>query len=87
MRKDYGDKISDAVKQIHDLELLQSEAEKKYNYYCDLSDAVETIVKNNTLTKDIIAKLIDKIYVYKGRKVEIVYNFENEYESEVAVYA
>ena len=84
MRKDYGDKISEAVKKIHSLELLQSEVEKKYNHYCDLSDAVETIVKNNSLTKELINKLIDKIYVYKGRKVEIIYNFENEYESEVA---
>ena len=84
MRKDYGDKISEAVKKIHSLELLQSEVEKKYNHYCDLSDAVETIVKNNSLTKELINKLIDKINVYKGRKVEIIYNFENEYESEVA---
>lgn len=84
MRKDYGDKISETVKKIHNLELLQSEAEKKYNNYCDLSDAVETIVKNNSLTKELINKLIDKIYVYKGRKVEIIYNFDNEYESEVA---
>ena len=84
MRKDYGDKISEAVKKIHSLELLQSEVEKEYNHYCDLSDAVETIVKNNSLTKELINKLIDKIYVYKGRKVEIIYNFENEYESEVA---
>ena len=87
MRKDYGDKISDAVKKIHNLETVQSEAEKKYNYYCDLSDAVEKIVKNNALTKELIGKLIDKIYVYKGRKVEIIYNFENEYESEVATNA
>ena len=87
MRKDYGDKISDAVKKIHNLETVQSEAEKKYNYYCDLSDAVENIVKNNALTKELIGKLIDKIYVYKGRKVEIIYNFENEYESEVATNA
>lgn len=87
MRKDYGDKISDAVKKIHNLETVQSEAEKKYNYYCGLSDAVEKIVKNNALTKELIGKLIDKIYVYKGRKVEIIYNFENEYESEVATNA
>ena len=87
MRKDYSDKISDAVKKIHNLETVQSEAEKKYNYYCDLSDAVEKIVKNNALTKELIGKLIDKIYVYKGRKVEIIYNFENEYESEVATNA
>ena len=87
MRKDYGDKISDAVKKIHNLETVQSEAEKKYNYYCDLSDAVEKIVKNKALKKELIGKLIDKIYVYKGRKVEIIYNFENEYESEVATNA
>ena len=48
---------------------------------------VEKIVKNNALTKELIGKLIDKIYVYKGRKVEIIYNFENEYESEAATNA
>ena len=86
MRQGYGDKITAAELRIQQLIEQQAETEKQCNQYSDLSDAVETIIKNDTLTKELIDKLVDKIYVYKGRKVEIVYKFQNEYtESEVCV--
>lgn len=86
MRKGYGDKISDAELRIQYLMEQQAENEKQCNQYSDLSDAVEEIIKNDKLTKELIDKLIDKIYVYKGRRVEIVYKFQNEFtESEVCV--
>lgn len=86
MRQGYGDKITAAELRIQYLIEQQAETEKQYNQYSDLSDAVEEIIKNNKLTKELIDKLIDKIYVYKGRKVEIVYKFQNEFtESEVCM--
>lgn len=69
MRNDYNNKISDAVKKIHDIEIQQQELEKQYNYYCDLSDAADDIIKNNNLTRELVEKLIDKIIVYKGKRV------------------
>ena len=80
MRNDYNNKISDAVKKIHDIEIQQQELEKQYNYYCDLSDAAEDIIKNNNLTRELVEKLIDKIIVYKGKRVEIIFSFNNEFE-------
>lgn len=85
MRKDYGDKISEAVKKIHDIEAQQAELEKQYNHYCDLSDAAADIIQNNKLTKELIDKLVDKIFIYKGKCVEIIFSFNNEFESEVCV--
>ncbi len=67
MRIDYGDKISDTVKRIKEVETKQTELEKQYNQYCDLSDAVSSIID-----------------IYKGKRVEITYSFNNEYESEVS---
>ena len=84
MRIDYGDKISDTVKRIKEVETKQTELEKQDNQYCDLSDAVSSIIKNNTLTKELINKLIERIDIYKGKRVEITYSFNNEYESEVS---
>ncbi len=80
MRQDYNSKISDAVKQIHNIEIRQKELEKQYNHYCDLSDAADNIIKNNKLTKELIEKLVDKILVYKGKRVEIIFSFNNEFE-------
>lgn len=80
MRNDYNNKISDAVKKIHDIEIQQQELEKQYNYYCDLSDAADDIIKNNNLTRELVEKLIDKIIVYKGKRVEIIFSFNNEFE-------
>ena len=69
---------------IKEVETKQTELEKQYNQYCDLSDAVSSIIKNNTLTKELINKLIERIDIYKGKRVEITYSFNNEYESEVS---
>ena len=84
MRKSYGDKISDTTKKINDVENRRLELEKSYNRYCDLSNAVSDIVENNTLTKELIDKLISRIEIYKGKKVEITYSFDNEFEGEVS---
>lgn len=51
MRKSYGDKISDTMKKINEVENRRLELEKSYNRYCDLSNAVSDIVENNTLNK------------------------------------
>lgn len=83
MRKSYGDKISDTMKKITEVENRRLELEKSYNRYCDLSDAASDIVENNTLTKELIDKLISRIDIYKGKRVEITYSFDNEFESEV----
>ncbi|UKI35062.1 MAG: hypothetical protein L6V93_12485 [Clostridiales bacterium] len=40
------------------------------------------LLKNNTLTKELIDKLISRIDIYKGKQVEITYSFDNEFESE-----
>ena len=45
--------------------------------------ALELLFDNGKFTKEIIDKLISKIVTYKGKRVEITYNFENEFESEV----
>ena len=76
---------SEAVKKIHDIEAQQAELEKQYNHYCDLSDAAADIIQNNKLTKELIDKLIDKIFIYTGKCVEIIFSFNNEFESEVCV--
>ena len=84
MRTSYGDKISDTLRKINEVESRQAELEKQYSQYCDLSDAVSVITENNTLTKEFINKLISRIEIYKGKKVEITYSFDNEFEGEVS---
>lgn len=84
MRTNYGNKISDTIRKINEVENRQTELEKQYNQYCDLTDAVSDIIENNTLTKELIDKLILRIEVYKGKRVEITYSFNNEFESEVS---
>ena len=84
MRTSYGDKISDTLRKINEVESRQAELEKQYSQYCDLSDAVSVITENNTLTKELINKLISRIEIHKGKKVEITYSFDNEFESEVS---
>ncbi len=87
MREDYNKKISDAVLRMEQINAEQTGIEKQYNKYCDMSASVEDILKNDKLTKELISKLINKIYLYKGRKIEILYNFDNEFEREVCVNA
>lgn len=84
MRTSYGDKISDTLRKINEVENRQAELKKQYSQYCDLSDAVSVITENNTLTKELINKLISRTEIYKGKKVEITYSFDNEFEGEVS---
>ncbi len=83
MRKDYGEKISEAVKRIHEVEKQRTAAENEYTRYCEMDRALELLFDSGKFTKEIIDKLISKIVTYKGKRVEITYNFENEFESEV----
>ncbi len=87
MRDDYNSKISDAVKRIDEIKAAQSANDREYARYCDLTDGIADLMKNKKLTKALIEKLIDKIYLYKGRRIEIIYTFDDEFESEVCVNA
>ena len=83
MRRDYGEKISEAVKRIHEVEKQRTTAENEYTRYCEMDRALELLFDSGKFTKEIIDKLISKIVTYKGKRVEITYNFENEFESGV----
>ncbi len=80
MKADYESKISDAVKKIHDIEEAQKRIQEEYERYCDLSDSAKEICKNGKLTKALIDKMIDKIYLYNDKRIEIVFTFESEYD-------
>ena len=84
MRKSYGDKISEAVKSIHDIENKKKALEAEYKHYLEMNNTIEKLFDSDDFTKDIIDKLINKIVIYKGKHIEITYNFENEFESEAA---
>ena len=83
MRRDYGEKISEAVKRIHEVEKQRTTADNEYTRYCEMDRALELLFDSGKFTKEIIDKLIFKVVIYKGKRVEITYNFENEFESEV----
>lgn len=80
MKSDYEGKISDAVKQIHDIEEEQRNLEAECSRYCDLSETAQEICRNGKLTKALIDKMIDKIYLYNDKRIEIVFAFQNEYD-------
>ena len=44
------------------------------------ADAFQPYTNLRTLTREIADALIDKIYVYNGQAVEIVWNFKDEYK-------
>ena len=67
MRDDYSEKISAAVQKIHDIQADSKNNKGQYDRYCDLSDSVDEIIKNDNLTKELIAKLIDKAFGKKQR--------------------
>ena len=46
MRKSYGDKISDTMKNITEVENRRLKLEKSYNRYCDLSNAAQKLGKS-----------------------------------------
>lgn len=83
LKNEYEQKISDAVKQMHDIEKEYKDLEKQYEKFCEYSDAIDEICKNEHLTSELIQKLIDRILIYKDKRIEITFSFENELESVV----
>lgn len=79
MKSDYENKISEAVKKIHTLENEAQQQKNEYEKYCDLSDTVSDICKNNRLTAALINKLIDRIEIYKDKSLSIQFSFKNEF--------
>lgn len=79
MKSDYEMKISEAVKKIHTLENETQQQKIEYEKYCDLSDTVSAICKNNRLTAALIDKLIDRIDIYKNKSLSIQFSFKNEF--------
>ena len=79
MKSDYENKISEAVKKIHKLENETQQQKQEYEKYCDLSDTISEICKNNHLTAALIDKLIDRIDIYKDKSLSIQFSFKNEF--------
>ncbi len=70
---------------MHDIEKEYKDLEKQYKKFCEYSDAIDEICKNEHLTSELIQKLIDRILIYKDKRIEITFSFENELESVVTV--
>lgn len=83
MRKSYGDKISETVKEIHELEQQKQAIEKEYSHYSEMGNVIDLLFGSGKITRDVIDSLVDKVVVYKEKHVEITFNFDNEYDSEV----
>lgn len=84
MRKSYGDKISEAVRSIHEIENKKKVLENEHRRYLEMNNTIEKLLDSGKFTKEIVDKLVSRIAIYNGKRVEITFNFENEFESEAA---
>ena len=85
MRKSYGDKISETVKEIHYCETQKKAIEKEYIRYNEMGSVIDLLFSSGKFTKEVIDSLVDKVVIYKGKRVEVTFNFNNEFENEVNV--
>ena len=81
----YGDKISETVKEIQNCEEQRKAIEKEHIRYNEMGSVIDLLFSSGKFTKEVIDSLVDKVVIYKGKRVEVTFNFNNEFENEVNV--
>lgn len=82
LKIDYEQKISETVKKIHDIENQHKELESQYEKFLGYFGDIKDILKNKQLTAELIKNLIDKILIFKDKRIEITFGFEDELKVE-----
>lgn len=78
LKNEYEQKISGTVKQIYDIEKEYTDLENRYEHFCEYSDAIEEIIKDEHLTAELIQILVDRILIYNDKRIEVIFSFESE---------
>jgi hypothetical protein len=79
LRNAYESKMQSFLSKITALESEQKEFEKQISKFFELDDLLKS-AKLNVLTATIIDRLIDRIWVYKDRTIEVDFRFESSFD-------
>lgn len=79
MKLGYEQKIKTATVQLHQLLVQQKKLEVQMTNYIELSDWLESVNGNMTLTGSLMDRLVDRIVVYSAQEIEVYFKFKDEF--------
>jgi len=84
MKSDYEVKIAALSARADEIRNNKRETEQNASQYRDLASAVSAVIANDTLTAELIDRLVDKILVSPDKSFEVRFKFADEF-SEVTL--
>ena len=75
MKADYEAKIADLSNRAKEIRNSRRETEQKNKDYTDFAQAVSTVTASDSLTEEIIDKLVEKVLVNPDKSVEVYFKF------------
>ena len=83
MKADYEAKIADLSSRAKEIRNARREAEQKSKEYTDFTEAVSAVTANDSLTEEIIDKLVEKVLVNPDKSVEVYFKFADVFGGEL----
>jgi len=79
MKADYEAKIAAMSDRANEIRNLRSDMEARLEGYRDMADAVASLIENDSLSAEIIERLIDRILVHPDKSFEIILRYSDEF--------
>lgn len=79
MKSDYETKIAVLSRRADEIRDILREMKEQVSEYHDLADAVSAAICDDTLTAEIINRLVDRILVHPDKSFEITFKFKDEF--------
>ena len=79
MKADYEGKIAALSKQADEIRERKYTTKAAATEYRDIAEAVAAAISDDTLTTEIIDRLVDKIKVHPDKSFEVLYKFRDEF--------
>jgi len=79
MRADYAAKVQEALRQAAELERRHKELDRQMTEYLELSNLVENAA-NSGITAKLIDALIDRILIFPGRRIEVSFRYDCDFD-------
>lgn len=80
MKADYENTLSFSLSKIAEMQEYKKDLEMQSSYFNQFTNSITTIDNYTDVNSELVRKLIDKIFVYENKSIDVHFYFENAYK-------
>ena len=84
MKADYEKKIADLSERANEIRKVRQDTESRFEGYRDMADAASSLSESETLSAEIVERLIDRVLVHPDKSFEIILRYDDEFKGACA---